>query len=143
MHAEDMQGDARMSAYLDGALDPDESAAFEASLETDPDGQAELDGMRRLLGALGSLPEPEVPEDFYEQLRRRMRHMPTRVDDRLQHMVALPFQVLSVVIILAAAAIFLMAELDREREEIDREAPKVESSDAPEAGDPKLGRDPV
>ena len=128
MHAEDLNADAQLSAYLDGAMSPDDAAAFEAQLDADPSGQEELADMRRLLGALGSLPEPEAPEDFYEQLRRRLRRRGKAPEDLLQQLVALPFQVLSIVIILAAAAIFLMSQLDRDQQQIDRDKPaQVES----------------
>lgn len=145
MHAEDLSSDARMSAYLDGALSPDESAAFEAQLQGNPAEREELDGMRKLLGVLGNLPEPEAPEDFYEQVRRRLRRSHNKPEELLNHLVAVPFQVLSIVVILAAAAIFLMSELDRDQQKLEREGPETPAAvtptgtDSPAAapGDPK------
>ncbi len=110
----DAKATGRISAYLDGELSQHESSDFEAHLDAEPEVQAHFDQMKRMLGALGSLPDVEAPDDFYEQVRRKMRRSRTGQDSSWISSIVLPFQVLSIVIILAAAAIFLMAELDRE-----------------------------
>lgn len=136
--------DVQMSAYLDGELSASESAAFEAFLDDEPDARDELDGMRKLLGALGNLPEPEAPPDLYDSVHRRLRREKVRGDGLLGALVSLPFQVLSIVIILAAAAVFLMAELDRERHELDKSAPSepAEASEPPGDGEGQPPLDP-
>lgn len=110
----DAKATARISAYLDGELTQDESSEFEEHLKTEPEVQEHFDQMKRMLGALGSLPDIEAPPDFYDQVRRKMRRSKLTEEDNWLSSVVLPFQVLSIIIILAAAAIFLMAELDRE-----------------------------
>jgi hypothetical protein len=95
--------DERMAAYVDGDLDAAEREALESELGDE--GLAEVAGLRKML----------------DLVRRRMRRR--RRDDAgwLGGLVALPFQVLSIVIILAVATIFLMTELDRERATIERD----------------------
>lgn len=134
--AEQLEPNADLSAYLDGVLSPDESAAFEARLDEDPETREELDGMRRLLGALSGLPEVEAPPDLYEQVRRKLRRKPMSPEGWLTGMVTLPFQVLSLVVILAAAAIFLMSELDREHQVVEDEREALDGLEAPPIEDP-------
>lgn len=62
----------RLAAYLDGALDADETAALEAELARDAGLRARLEAIRdadRALGALGDVP---VPADFSASLRSRL-----------------------------------------------------------------------
>jgi len=110
----DAKATGRISAYLDGELSDDESVEFQAHLEAEPEVQEQFDQMKRMLGALGSLPDVEAPEDFYDQVRRKLRRSKLPEDHSWISSIVLPFQVLSIIVILAAAAIFLMTELDRE-----------------------------
>jgi anti-sigma factor RsiW len=121
----DAKATGRISAYLDGELSQDEAGEFEAHLDAEPEVQEHLDQMRRMLGALGSLPDIEAPLDFYEQINRKLRRSKLSSDASWLSSVILPFQVLSIVIILAAAAIFLMTELDRENRINEKELPTV------------------
>ena len=117
----DAKATGRISAYLDGELSEDESHDFEAHLEDEPEVAEHFNQMKRLLGALGSLPEVEAPPDFYDQVRKKLRRSKADEDSIWGSSIMLPFQVLSIVVILAAAAIFLMTELDRENK-VDKEA---------------------
>lgn len=117
----DAKATGRISAYLDGELSEDESLDFEAHLEDDAEVAEHFDQMKRLLGALGNLPDVEAPPDFYEQVRKKLRRSKPDEGTFLASSMVLPFQVLSIVVILAAAAIFLMAELDRE-DKVDEDA---------------------
>ena len=117
----DAKATGRISAYLDGELSDDESVDFEAHLEDEPEVAEQFNQMKRLLGALGSLPEVQAPEDFYEQVRKKLRRAKKNEESLWGSSIMLPFQVLSIVVILAAAAIFLMTELDRANK-VDREA---------------------
>ena len=65
----DAKATGRISAYLDGELSEDESLDFEAHLEDDAEVAEHFDQMKRLLGALGNLPDIEAPPDFFEQVR--------------------------------------------------------------------------
>ena len=133
----DAKATGRISAYLDGELSEDESADFEAHLDEDSEVAEHFNQMKRLLGALGSLPDVEAPPDFYEQVRKKLRRAKKDDESFWGSSIMLPFQVLSIVVILAAAAIFLMTELDRDTQ-IDRKALEKASQSvekAPETGD--------
>jgi hypothetical protein len=56
--------DERLSAYLDGDVSPDEAAALEDSLASDPSMQEALSGMRRVTDTLAQLDEVRAPRSF-------------------------------------------------------------------------------
>lgn len=62
----------RLAAYLDGALDADETAALEADLARDAGLRARLDAIRAAERALGDLGDVPVPAEFSASLRSRV-----------------------------------------------------------------------
>lgn len=103
----------RMSAYLDAELSDAERQAFERELESDPQTQEELEDLRRIVQLVQGLPSVEAPDDFYEKVSRKLRRRSLLKSDNVMLMISLPFQVLSIVVILTAAALYMMAELDQ------------------------------
>jgi hypothetical protein len=59
----------RLVAYVDGELDPDARAAFEAELAADATLRAEVEAVRRADGALGGLRSPSPADGFEDRLR--------------------------------------------------------------------------
>lgn len=113
-----------MSAYLDAELEPEQAEEFEAYLASSPEARAELEDLRKMLTLVGSLAKDAAPEDFYEKLSRRIRRRAWRAEGSWLTSVAVPFQVLSIVVILVVAAIYMMAQLDQPGE-LQREIPPV------------------
>lgn len=64
--------DDRLSAYLDGELDPTETAELEARLAADPALAAELDAIGDVVVELRGLDEVDPPEGYLERLRARL-----------------------------------------------------------------------
>ena len=109
-----------MSAYLDAELPADEAEAFERHLEESPEARAELEDLRKMLQLVKALPEVDAPEDFYEKVSRKIRRRSILQPDGLAlSLVSLPFQVLSILVILTAAALYMMAELDTKPEKLE------------------------
>jgi anti-sigma factor RsiW len=103
-----------MSAYLDEELEASEAEAFESYLADSPDAQAELEDLRRVMTLVSTLPNVQAPEDFYEKLSRKLRRKQLLAPDgAVLGLVSLPFQVLSIVVILTVAALYMMAQLDQ------------------------------
>ncbi len=103
----------RMTAYLDAELPDDELVAFEEHLAASPQAQEELEELRKVMQLVQALPDIDAPDDFYEKLSRKMRRRAIlRPDGLTLSLVSLPFQVLSILAILVAAALYMMAELD-------------------------------
>jgi len=110
---ETSNAESLMSAYLDQELDADESRDFEETLASSPDARRELDELRSLLRLVKDLPEVEAPPDLYEKIARKLRRKKLlRADFWL--LVALPFQVLGILMILAVAVIYTMLHLDHD-----------------------------
>jgi anti-sigma factor RsiW len=105
-----------MSAYLDEQLDADETAAFEDYLAERPDAREELEELRRVMALVSKLPSVEASPEFFDDLSRKLRRRQRneQVDGGRLALVALPFQVLSILVILAVAALYMMAQLDQE-----------------------------
>lgn len=53
-----------LSTYLDGQLDPSDSARLETRLKADPELRAVLDDLRRSRGLLRKLPSRRAPRNF-------------------------------------------------------------------------------
>lgn len=104
-----------MSAYLDAELGERESQAFEDYLEQDPRAQQEVAELRQIMALVGGLPRVAAPDGFADQVQRRLkRQRLLREPGAAATLVSLPFQVLSIVVILAIATLYMMAQLDRE-----------------------------
>ncbi|MEM6993735.1 MAG: zf-HC2 domain-containing protein [Myxococcota bacterium] len=102
-----------MSAYLDAELPADEAEAFERHLAESPEAREELEDLRKMMQLVQALPEVDAPDDFYEKVSRKIRRRAILQPDSLAwSLVSLPFQVLSILVILTAAGLYMMAELD-------------------------------
>lgn len=108
-----------MTAYLDAELSDDEAAAFEARLAEDPDARAEVEQLRLVMSLVQSLPEVQAPPDFAEKVARRVRRRAGLGVDAAW--ISLPFQVLSIVVILTIAGLYMMAQLEQQPTGIERE----------------------
>jgi anti-sigma factor RsiW len=126
-----------MSAYVDGELDPSQAAEFESYIATSPEAQKQLEELQKLVRLVGGLPAVEAPPDFYDKVARRLRRRQIfKHDDLALNLISLPFQVLSILVILAVAALYMLAELERQPDtalERDPAAqhPKGEGKEAP------------
>ena len=104
--------DALMSAYLDKQLAPEEAARVEKLLAESPEAREELDGLQSMLKLVKNLPEVVAPPDFYEKVAKKVRRR--RGSLEVLWMLALPFQVLSVVLILVVAVTYMILHLDHD-----------------------------
>ncbi|MCX4240926.1 anti-sigma factor family protein [Paraliomyxa miuraensis] len=112
----------RMTAYLDAELPADEAAEFEEQLALDPEARSEVEMLRKMMSLVSSLPEVEAPPDFAEKVSRRVRRRQAFTEANWG-LVSLPFQVLSIVVILVVAALYMMAQLEqRPTGKMEREA---------------------
>jgi anti-sigma factor RsiW len=66
------RGDERLSAWLDGELEPRERSALEAELREQPGTAAQLEPLRELERALGELPRVEPGAGFEARFRARL-----------------------------------------------------------------------
>ena len=62
-----------MADYLEGDLELDQRALFDAHLDDCPDCAEDVAGMRGTISLLHSLPDPVVPEEMSGQIMRRVR----------------------------------------------------------------------
>jgi anti-sigma factor RsiW len=115
-----------MSAYLDAELDEAEASAVENMLEQSAEARKELEDLKQVMALVGGLPDVEAPEDFIEKLNRRIRRKQLLQPEAASKFasIAMPFQVLSIIVILVVAALYMMAELDRKPASLERD-PKV------------------
>lgn len=110
-----------ITAYLDAELPAEEAAAFEERLASDPQARSELEQLRKVMSLVSSLPEVEAPPDFYEKVARRVRRRQLFTETNWG-LVSLPFQVLSIIVILTVAALYMMAQLEQQPMGMEREA---------------------
>jgi len=104
-----------MSAYVDGELDPAQAAEVESYIAQSPEAQKQLEELQKLVQLVGGLPPVEAPPDFYDKLARRLRRRQIlKRDDFALNLISLPFQVLSILVILAVATLYMLAELERQ-----------------------------
>ena len=103
----------RMTAYLDAELGEEEVEEFERHLAESPEARAELEDLRKMMQLVRGLPEVDAPPDFYEKVSRKLRRRAILNPDALaSSAITLPFQVLSILVVLTAAALYMMAQLD-------------------------------
>lgn len=116
-------GTDMVSAYLDDELEPADAKAFEDLLESSPEVAEELADLQKVISLVGGLGKVQAPEDFYEKLNRRLRRrqmMQPQTASWLS-LIAVPLQLLSILVILAVAALYMMSELDSAPASIERE----------------------
>jgi len=71
--------DARMADYLEGDLDLEDRALFDAFLDGNADSARELAELRRTISLLRSLPDPEPPRHLTRSVMERIRAGEARV----------------------------------------------------------------
>lgn len=112
-----------LSAYLDEELEAGEREEIESFLRESPEAREELDDLRKIVSLVGNLPSVDAPDDFYENLAKRLRRKQLlQPDGALLTLISLPFQVLSILVILAVAALYMMAQLEQAPTTIERDA---------------------
>ncbi|MEZ4379981.1 MAG: zf-HC2 domain-containing protein [Nannocystaceae bacterium] len=140
--SETSSADELMSAYLDRELDEEESAAFEAQLAASPEAQEELAELQQMLQLVKGLPEVEAPPDFYEKVAKKIRRRKLLEGD-LPVFITLPFQVLSVIVVLAIAVVYTMIHLDRDPAAKLEKDPKAAAAAAEGEADSDSAVDPA
>jgi anti-sigma factor RsiW len=109
-----------MTAYLDDALEADDAKSFEKLLDESPEARREFEDLQKVLSIVRDLPEVEAPPDFYEQVAKKLRRRRVGGDGTMS-VLTLPFQVISVFVIMVIAATYLMIEIDRENAQIEKD----------------------
>ncbi len=110
-----------MTAYLDEQLGEEDAAAFEEQLANDPAARSEVEMLRQVMSLVSSLPEVHAPPDFYEKVKKRVRRRQLFASEGVWTLVSLPFQVLSIIIILTVAALNMMAQLEQQPQKLEPE----------------------
>ena len=119
-----------VTAYLDADLSDSQQEEFELMLEKDPDAKREISQMMQMLEMVAALPELSAPQDFYENVAKGIRKRRLDRHSLLLSLISVPFQVLSVLIILLAAVTFLMIELDQDLGRVELESdPSAQQAD--------------
>jgi anti-sigma factor RsiW len=103
-HAQD-----RFDRYFEGDLPADEQAAMDAHLASCTECREEYQRLVKTLGALAKLRATHAPGDFLDSVQGRIRKRSKgRFFNRRQDFTSrLPYEVLSVVMLIALLAIFL------------------------------------
>jgi anti-sigma factor RsiW len=116
-----------MTAYLDDALEAEDAKSFEKLLDESPEARREFEDLQKVLSIVRDLPEVEAPPDFYEQVAKKLRRR--RGGGDAMSVVSLPFQVISVFVIMVIAATYLMIEIDRENAQIEKDPSAAKAQD--------------
>jgi anti-sigma factor RsiW len=117
-----------MTAYLDDALEAGEAESFEKWLEDSPEAREEVESLQKILSIVRELPAVEAPPDFYENVSKKLRRR--RVGGEASvGLVSLPFQVLSIIVIMMIAATYLMLEIEREDAQIEKDPSAAEAQE--------------
>jgi anti-sigma factor RsiW len=120
-----------MTAYLDDALEAGEEQEFEKWLEDSPEARKEVESLQKILSIVRELPDVEAPPDFYEKLSKKLRRRRAGVEGSAG-MFSLPFQVLSILVIMMIAATYLMLEIEREGAQIEADPSAAEAQEQAE-----------
>jgi len=114
-----------MTAYLDDALEAGEAESFEKWLEDSPEARLEVESLRKMLSIVRELPDVDAPPDFYDKLSKKLRRR--RAGAQMPAgLVSLPFQVLSIMVIMVIAATYLMLEIEREDGQLEKDPSAAE-----------------
>jgi anti-sigma factor RsiW len=109
-----------MTAYLDDALEAGEAESLEKLLEESPEARREFEDLQRVLSIVRDLPEVEAPPDFYENVAKKLRRRRGE-GEGVMSVFSLPFQVISVFVLMVIAASYLMMEIERENAKIEKD----------------------
>lgn len=119
-----------MSAYLDDELGAQETAEFEEFLESSAEAREEMEQLRMMLQVVGQLGEVSAPPDFAENVARKARRRKILSGDGLVWSLAsLPFQVLSIIVILAIAVTYMLVQLERDEARLEKDPDAVQIPD--------------
>jgi len=119
-----------MTAYLDDSLDEGEVESFEAYLDGSPEAREEVEELRKMLAVVRELPEVEAPPDFYDNLAKKLRKRRDPNATSLS-LISLPFQVLSILIIMVIAATYLMLEIERDNSDLEKDPSAAKAQQEP------------
>ena len=120
-----------MTAYLDDALEGGEAESFERWLEDSPEAREEVESLRRILSVVRELPEVEAPPDFYDKVAKKLRRRRFGPEGANAGLISLPFQVLSILVIMVIAATYLMLEIERDSAQIEKDPSAAEVMETP------------
>jgi anti-sigma factor RsiW len=121
-----------MTAYLDDALEAGDAESFEKWLEDSPEARREVESLRKILTVVRELPEVEAPPDFYDKLAKKLRRRRAGPEGMPLNLVSLPFQVLSIIVIMVIAATYLMLEIERDEAVIEKDPSAAEAKEQAE-----------
>ena len=116
----------RMSAYLDDELEGGDAESFEDFLSSSPEAQQEVEDLREMLALVGNLPEVEAPPDFYDNLAKKIRKR-RDPDATTMSLISLPFQVISILVIMVIAATYLMLEIESDNAQLEKDPSAAEA----------------
>lgn len=115
-----------MTAYLDDTLEGGDAESFEKFLEESPEARREVEDLQKILSVVRELPEVEAPPDFYDKLSKKIRRR-RDPDSTPMSLISLPFQVLSILVIMVIAATYLMLEIERENAQLEKDPSAAEA----------------
>lgn len=118
-----------MTAYLDDTLEAGEAESFEKWLEDSPDARREVESLQKLLSVVRDLPDVEAPPDFYEKVSKKLRRRRAGAEGVSVGLISLPFQVLSIIVIMVIAATYLMLEIERDAAQIEKDPSAAEAQE--------------
>ncbi len=118
-----------MTAYLDDALEDGEAESFEKWLEDSPEARREVESLQKILSVVRDLPDVEAPPDFYEKVSKKLRRRRAGPEGMSMGLISLPFQVLSIIVIMVIAATYLMLEIERDSAQIEKDPSAAEAQD--------------
>lgn len=121
-----------MTAYLDDALEAGEAESFEKWLEDSPEARREVESLQKILSIVRELPDVEAPPDFYEKVSKKLRRQRRNAEASSLGLVSLPFQVLSIIVIMMIAATYLMLEIEREDAQIEKDPSAAKAAEEAE-----------
>ncbi len=117
-----------MTAYLDDELDEAQAEHVRSLLESSPEVAEEMDGLQTLLAVVATLPEVAAPPDFYEGVDRKLRRRKLWSGESLASgLVSMPFQVVSIIVIIAVAAAYMLLQLDADQVRIEKDEGPISS----------------
>ncbi|MFO7565813.1 MAG: hypothetical protein R6X02_24440 [Enhygromyxa sp.] len=120
-----------MTAYLDDALEDGDAESFEKYLEDSPEARREVESLQKILSIVRELPDVEAPPDFYEKLSKKLRRRRFNSESSMG-LISLPFQVLSIIVIMMIAATYLMLEIEREDAQLEKDPSAAKAAEQAE-----------
>ena len=120
-----------VTAYLDDALESGDAESFERYLDESPDARREVEDLQKILSIVRELPDVQAPPDFYDNIAKKIRRRRGAAESSPVSLISLPFQVLSILVIMVIAASYLMLEIERESAPIEKDPSAAKAKDQP------------